>query len=60
LKKSEVVALIFPQFEGVIDTGKTKNLLLRIGLGFRFRNACKAVFEAIAFVFVMHPFDVGD
>lgn len=33
LKKSEVVALIFPQFEGVIDTGKTKTLLLRIGLG---------------------------
>lgn len=28
--------------------------------GFIFKNTCKAVFEAIAFVFIMHPFDVGD
>ncbi|CAI9100688.1 OLC1v1037843C1 [Oldenlandia corymbosa var. corymbosa] len=28
--------------------------------GFVFRNACKTVFEALIFVFVMHPFDVGD
>jgi mechanosensitive ion channel protein 4/5/6/7/8/9/10 len=27
---------------------------------FVFGNACKTVFEAIIFVFVMHPFDVGD
>lgn len=27
---------------------------------FMFGNTCKTVFEAIIFVFVMHPFDVGD
>ncbi|PWZ17952.1 Mechanosensitive ion channel protein 10 [Zea mays] len=28
--------------------------------GFIFGNACKTVFEALIFVFIMHPFDVGD
>ncbi|KAE9587673.1 hypothetical protein Lal_00021888 [Lupinus albus] len=28
--------------------------------GFMFGNTAKTVFEAIVFVFVMHPFDVGD
>ncbi|XP_038897085.1 mechanosensitive ion channel protein 10-like [Benincasa hispida] len=27
---------------------------------FMFGNACKTAFEALIFVFVMHPFDVGD
>ncbi|CAL1390039.1 unnamed protein product [Linum trigynum] len=27
---------------------------------FMFGNTCKTIFEAIIFVFVMHPFDVGD
>jgi small-conductance mechanosensitive channel len=27
---------------------------------FIFGNTCKTVFEAIIFLFVMHPFDVGD
>ncbi|KAK2994021.1 hypothetical protein RJ640_018778 [Escallonia rubra] len=27
---------------------------------FMFKNTCKTIFEAIVFVFVMHPFDVGD
>ena len=27
---------------------------------FMFGNTCKTVFEAMIFVFVMHPFDVGD
>lgn len=27
---------------------------------FMFGNNCKTIFEAIIFVFVMHPFDVGD
>ncbi|KAK2994023.1 hypothetical protein RJ640_018780 [Escallonia rubra] len=27
---------------------------------FMFKNTCKTIFEAIIFVFVMHPFDVGD
>ncbi|KAH7291727.1 hypothetical protein KP509_29G031000 [Ceratopteris richardii] len=29
-------------------------------VGFIFGNTCKNVFEAIVFLFVMHPFDVGD
>ncbi|KAF8037875.1 hypothetical protein BT93_B0648 [Corymbia citriodora subsp. variegata] len=35
----------------------TSQLLL---VGFMFQNTCKTVFESIIFVFVMHPFDVGD
>lgn len=27
---------------------------------FMFGNTCKTTFEALIFVFVMHPFDVGD
>ncbi|KAJ8762723.1 hypothetical protein K2173_012215 [Erythroxylum novogranatense] len=29
-------------------------------VGFMFQNTCKTIFESIIFVFVMHPFDVGD
>lgn len=29
-------------------------------VAFMFGNTCKMVFEAIIFVFIMHPFDVGD
>ncbi|GMH26791.1 hypothetical protein Nepgr_028634 [Nepenthes gracilis] len=29
-------------------------------LGFMFQNMCKTIFESIIFVFVMHPFDIGD
>ncbi|XP_057506792.1 mechanosensitive ion channel protein 10-like [Actinidia eriantha] len=29
-------------------------------VAFMFGNTCKTLFEAIIFVFVMHPFDVGD
>lgn len=29
-------------------------------VAFIFGNTCKTVFEAIIFLFVMHPFDVGD
>jgi mechanosensitive ion channel protein 4/5/6/7/8/9/10 len=29
-------------------------------LAFMFGNTCKTTFEAIIFLFVMHPFDVGD
>ena len=43
----------------------TSKLLLFISsqlllVGFMFNNTAKTVFEAIIFVFVMHPFDVGD
>ena len=29
-------------------------------VAFIFGNTCKTVFEALVFLFVMHPFDVGD
>lgn len=29
-------------------------------MGFIFGNTCRTVFEAIIFLFIMHPFDVGD
>lgn len=29
-------------------------------VAFVFGNTCKNIFEAIVFLFVMHPFDVGD
>ena len=29
-------------------------------VAFIFGNTCKNIFEAIIFLFVMHPFDVGD
>ncbi|KAJ4829424.1 hypothetical protein Tsubulata_006619 [Turnera subulata] len=29
-------------------------------MGVIFQNMCKTVFESIVFVFVMHPFDIGD
>ncbi|XAR70720.1 hypothetical protein NMG60_11027681 [Bertholletia excelsa] len=29
-------------------------------VGFMFQNTCKTIFESIIFVFVMHPFDIGD
>ncbi|XP_031279090.1 mechanosensitive ion channel protein 10-like [Pistacia vera] len=29
-------------------------------VGFMFRNTCKMVFESIVFIFIMHPFDIGD
>lgn len=31
-----------------------------IVVAFIFGNTCKTIFEAIIFLFVMHPFDVGD
>ena len=31
-----------------------------VAMAFVFGNTCKTVFEAVIFLFVMHPFDVGD
>ena len=43
----------------------TSKLLLFVSsqivvVAFIFGNTCKTIFEAIIFLFVMHPFDVGD
>ncbi|TYH91180.1 hypothetical protein ES332_A13G099300v1 [Gossypium tomentosum] len=61
---SEEVHTIFPLFEGALETGKISKSSFRnwvlLLVGFMFQNTCKTIFESIIFVFVMHPFDVGD
>ncbi|XP_059436775.1 mechanosensitive ion channel protein 6-like [Corylus avellana] len=48
----------------ILGIATTKFLLLvssqLVVAAFIFGNTCKIVFEAIIFLFVMHPFDVGD
>ncbi|KAG4194959.1 hypothetical protein ERO13_A06G082800v2 [Gossypium hirsutum] len=48
----------------LMEIATTKVLLLLssqlVVAAFMFGNTCKTIFEAIIFVFVMHPFDVGD
>jgi small-conductance mechanosensitive channel len=48
----------------MLGIASTKVLLLTgtqlLLLGFMFGNTLKQLFEAIIFLFVMHPFDVGD
>ncbi|CAN8259349.1 unnamed protein product [Cochlearia groenlandica] len=48
----------------ILGIATTKFLLLLSSqlllVAFVFGNSCKTIFEAIIFLFVMHPFDVGD
>ncbi|KAL5706314.1 hypothetical protein ACHQM5_024501 [Ranunculus cassubicifolius] len=48
----------------ILGIATTKLLLVvssqLVLVAFMFGNTCKMVFEAIIFLFVMHPFDVGD
>ncbi|KAL3744551.1 hypothetical protein ACJRO7_013769 [Eucalyptus globulus] len=48
----------------LMEIATTKVLVLLssqlVMAAFIFGNTCKTIFEAIIFVFVMHPFDVGD
>ncbi|KAG9157054.1 hypothetical protein Leryth_009092 [Lithospermum erythrorhizon] len=48
----------------IMEIATTKVLVLMssqlVVAAFIFGNTCKTIFEAIVFVFVMHPFDVGD
>ncbi|XP_061337450.1 mechanosensitive ion channel protein 6-like isoform X1 [Gastrolobium bilobum] len=48
----------------ILEIATTKFLLFvssqLVLVAFIFGNTCKTVFEAIVFLFVMHPFDVGD
>ncbi|KAH7851409.1 hypothetical protein Vadar_011180 [Vaccinium darrowii] len=48
----------------ILGIATTKFLLFLssqiVVVAFVFGNTCKTVFEAIVFLFVMHPFDVGD
>ncbi|XP_010454234.1 PREDICTED: mechanosensitive ion channel protein 9-like [Camelina sativa] len=48
----------------LLDIASTKILLLLssqfLGLAFMIGSTCKNIFESFVFVFVMHPYDVGD
>ncbi|EEF46122.1 conserved hypothetical protein [Ricinus communis] len=48
----------------LIEVATTKVLMVLLSqflvAAFMAKNTCKTVFEALMFVFVMHPFDVGD
>lgn len=48
----------------LVEIATTKVLLVLssqlVVAAFMFGNTCKTIFEAIIFVFIMHPFDVGD
>ncbi|XP_016434541.2 mechanosensitive ion channel protein 10-like [Nicotiana tabacum] len=46
---------------GLLSTQVLALLLSQLVLlGFAFQNTCKTIFESIIFVFVVHPFDIGD
>lgn len=48
----------------LMETDTTKVLVFLssqlVAAAFIFKNTCKTLFEALVFIFVMHPFDVGD
>ncbi|KAK9144159.1 hypothetical protein Sjap_004062 [Stephania japonica] len=64
LASAVVVVVIIVVSLLVIGVATTKVLLVvssqLVLVGFMFQNTCKTIFESIIFVFVMHPFDVGD
>lgn len=65
-KLASVIVLIVSLIVGLLMMGfLTTQILVFISsqlllVVFMFGNSAKTAFEAIIFVFVMHPFDVGD
>jgi small-conductance mechanosensitive channel len=65
-KIASVIVLIVALIVGLLMMGfLTTQILVFISsqlllVAFMFGNSAKTMFEAIIFVFVMHPFDVGD
>lgn len=63
---ASVIVLILALIVGLLMMGfLTTQILVFISsqlllVAFMFGNSAKTMFEAIIFVFVMHPFDVGD
>ncbi|KAM6541891.1 hypothetical protein CsatB_006338 [Cannabis sativa] len=58
----EEVDLVFPMFgseNGRVDRKALTDWVL-LAAAFMFKDTCKTIFEALVFIFVMHPFDVGD
>ncbi|XP_022881322.1 mechanosensitive ion channel protein 10-like [Olea europaea var. sylvestris] len=58
---SMIIAVVFVLVMGLASTKVVAFIITQLLLvGFTFQNMCKTVFESIVFVFVMHPFDIGD
>ncbi|KAH6820458.1 hypothetical protein C2S53_002616 [Perilla frutescens var. hirtella] len=58
---SGIIAVITVLVMGLASTKVIAFIITQLLLvGFTFQNMCKTVFESIVFVFVMHPFDIGD
>ncbi|KAK1417030.1 hypothetical protein QVD17_26152 [Tagetes erecta] len=59
-----LIVVVFIVWLLLTEIATTKVLVLLssqlVVVAFVFGNTCKTIFEAIIFVFVMHPFDVGD
>ncbi|XP_071721847.1 mechanosensitive ion channel protein 10-like [Rutidosis leptorrhynchoides] len=64
LASSVVIVLIAVVFLLVMELATSKVIAFVITqlvlAGFMFQNTCKMIFESIIFIFVMHPFDIGD
>ncbi|XP_057964707.1 mechanosensitive ion channel protein 10-like isoform X1 [Malania oleifera] len=64
LASAIVAMIIIVESLMVIGLASTKIIVFvttqLVLLGFMFQNICKTIFESIIFVFVMHPFDIGD
>lgn len=58
---SMIIVVITVLVMGLASTKVIAFIITQLLLvGFTFQNMCKTVFESIVFVFVMHPFDIGD
>ncbi|KAI3775239.1 hypothetical protein L1987_49808 [Smallanthus sonchifolius] len=59
-----LIVVVFVVWLLLTEIATTKVLVLLssqlVVAAFIFGNTCKTIFEAIVFVFIMHPFDVGD
>nr|WGO49557.1 mechanosensitive ion channel protein B085526 [Torenia fournieri] len=56
-----IMVIVWLLLTGIANTKVLVLLSSQLVLAaFIFGNTCKTIFEAIIFVFVMHPFDVGD
>ncbi|GKU95917.1 hypothetical protein SLEP1_g9214 [Rubroshorea leprosula] len=64
LASSVVIVIIIVVSLLVMEVATPKVILVvltnLILVGFMFQNTCKMVFESIVFIFIMHPFDIGD
>lgn len=64
LASAVVIVITVVVFLLVMELATTKVIFFVLTqlvlVGFMFQNTCKMVFESIIFIFVMHPFDIGD